>query len=285
LGIALMPWNPALWWQLRRLRAALEIDCDARVLAAHRDVTRYGLLLLAVAQRRATPLRGLAGAPALAESTSDLSRRITAMRTPLPRRRLLRTAIGLASAAIAVAAAFVACSTTRDVVGPNRSTPQRVVGLGEPKVRQLDSVFITAAAPDDTAAARLPNGTTVMTVMVDSTHRVAERSALPRKVPSDGPYFEFQVEQPVVPAPGNVGPRYPDSLRVAKVEGEVLAQFVVDTSGHVMPGSFKVLKSDHDLFTKAVAAALPNMKFVPAEVGGRKVRQLVQEPFQFSLAH
>jgi periplasmic protein TonB len=32
-----------------------------------------------------------------------------------------------------------------------------------------------------------------------------------------------------------------------------------------------------------VKAALPNMKFYPAEVGGKKVKQLVQMPFQFSL--
>ena len=46
---------------------------------------------------------------------------------------------------------------------------------------------------------------------------------------------------------------------------------------------FKVLKSTHDMFTNAVRAVLPNMKFYPAEVGGRKVKQLVQMPFQFSL--
>src|SRR4029078_13651233 len=31
--LACMPWNPMLWWQLRRLRLAIEIDCDARVLS------------------------------------------------------------------------------------------------------------------------------------------------------------------------------------------------------------------------------------------------------------
>jgi periplasmic protein TonB len=102
-------------------------------------------------------------------------------------------------------------------------------------------------------------------------------------VVQDQPYFEFQVEKPVVPAPGNTGPRYPEMLKSASVEGTVLAQFVVDTTGRVEPGSFKVLKSDHDLFTQAVKAALPNMKFLPAEVGGRKVKQLVQQPFQFTL--
>ncbi|HWK89123.1 MAG TPA: M56 family metallopeptidase [Longimicrobium sp.] len=32
LAAALMPWNPAAWWMLLRLRTAVELDCDARVL-------------------------------------------------------------------------------------------------------------------------------------------------------------------------------------------------------------------------------------------------------------
>lgn len=102
-------------------------------------------------------------------------------------------------------------------------------------------------------------------------------------VQSDQPYFEFQVEKPVVPAPGSVSPRYPDMLRQAGVEGEVLAQFVVDTTGRAEPGSLKILKSSHDMFVQSVKNALPQMKFIPAEVGGRKVKQLVQQPFSFSI--
>ena len=103
-------------------------------------------------------------------------------------------------------------------------------------------------------------------------------------VQSDQPYFEFQVEKPVVPAPGSISPRYPDMLRQAGVEGEVLAQFVVDTTGRAEPGSLKILKSSHDMFVQSVKNALPQMKFIPAEVGGRKVKQLVQQPFTFSIS-
>ena len=102
-------------------------------------------------------------------------------------------------------------------------------------------------------------------------------------VQSDQPYFEFQVEKPVVPAPGSISPRYPDMLRQAGVEGEVLAQFVVDTTGKAEPGSLKILKSSHDMFVQSVKNALPQMKFIPAEVGGKKVKQLVQQPFTFSI--
>jgi protein TonB len=96
-------------------------------------------------------------------------------------------------------------------------------------------------------------------------------------------YFEFQVEKPVMQAPNSAVPRYPEILKSAGVEGEVLASFVVDTTGRAEPGSFKVLHATHELFASAVRSALPNMLFLPAEVGGKKVKQLVQQPFVFAI--
>lgn len=108
--------------------------------------------------------------------------------------------------------------------------------------------------------------------------------AKPLQVASDQPFFEFQVEKPVQALPGGSQPRYPDILRQAGVEGEVLAQFVVDTSGRAEMNSYKVLKTTHELFGNAVKNALAGMRFIPAEVGGRKVRQLVQQPFSFAIS-
>jgi periplasmic protein TonB len=102
---------------------------------------------------------------------------------------------------------------------------------------------------------------------------------------NDQPYFEFQVEKQVIAAPGSPSPKYPDILKQAGVEGEVLAQFVVDTTGRAEMNTFKVLKSTHELFTVAVRSALPSMRFYPAEVGGRKVKQLVQQPFAFHISN
>jgi periplasmic protein TonB len=106
----------------------------------------------------------------------------------------------------------------------------------------------------------------------------------PTPINDNQTYFEFQVEKQVAVTPDNPRPRYPDMLRSSNVEGEVLAQFVVDTTGKAEMSTFKVLKSTHDMFTASVKAVLPNMKFYPAEVGGRKVKQLVQMPFQFNLS-
>jgi len=99
---ALTPWNPAAWWQLRRLRLALEVDCDARVLRRRADVRAYGTVLLEMG-RRASRSRLLAAA--FAEPVSSLERRIRIMTAPRAPRPLLRAAGfgGLASALVALA--------------------------------------------------------------------------------------------------------------------------------------------------------------------------------------
>ena len=108
--------------------------------------------------------------------------------------------------------------------------------------------------------------------------------AQPSPTVATQPYFEFEVEKQVKQLPGTGNIRYPDSLRTANVEGVVLAQFVVDERGEFEAGTFKVLKSDHPLFSTAVERALPAMRFAAAEIAGTKVRQLMQQPFTFSLS-
>jgi protein TonB len=108
----------------------------------------------------------------------------------------------------------------------------------------------------------------------------AEVKTAPRE---DNTYFEFQVEKPVMQAPNSPTPQYPDILRQAGVEGEALVSFVVDTTGRADVASFKVIRTTHELFATAVKNALPRMRFIPAEVGDKKVRQLVQQPFSFAI--
>lgn len=103
------------------------------------------------------------------------------------------------------------------------------------------------------------------------------------EVREDNTYFEFQVEKPVMQAPNSPTPQYPDILRQAGVEGEALVSFVVDTTGRADVASFKVIRTTHDLFATAVKNVLPRMRFIPAEVGDKKVRQLVQQPFSFAI--
>jgi beta-lactamase regulating signal transducer with metallopeptidase domain len=76
LLILAMPWNLPLWWQLRRLRAAIEMDCDSRVLKSGSDVSAYGETLVLVGERQSTRL---ALVTAMSEPTSSLERRIRNM--------------------------------------------------------------------------------------------------------------------------------------------------------------------------------------------------------------
>ena len=76
-AVVAMPWNVALWWQLSRLRLAIELDCDARVIARqHHDALVYTRLLLSVGER----VRG-ARHPVLAmsRSRSALAKRFDAL--------------------------------------------------------------------------------------------------------------------------------------------------------------------------------------------------------------
>ena len=102
-------------------------------------------------------------------------------------------------------------------------------------------------------------------------------------VNTNGYFFEGQVEKPVMTLPGTAGPAFPEMLRAAGVEGQVHAEFVVDSSGSARMNTFTVLRSDHPLFTNAVRQALARMRFLPAEVGEQRVAQLVQQTFQFTL--
>jgi TonB family protein len=220
VALALVPWNLGVWWIARRLRLAVELDCDARVLRTDDDSRRYSRLLLFIAQRQSQTRL----APMLAESNSHLSRRITAMHAPRPANpRLLVVCLALA------AAGALACSTRY--------------------------------AADLTTAPSMPS----------SLRAASQAGTVPRQ----------QGAVSVRAVPGSTAPRYPDILRQSGVEGEVTVAFVVDSSGVADAGSLKIVASSHQLFSNAVRNALPEMKFLPAEVNGRKVRQLARQTFLF----
>ncbi len=103
-------------------------------------------------------------------------------------------------------------------------------------------------------------------------------------VPNSGTFRADQVERQVALMPGSSPPRYPEALRSSGVEGQVVAVFVVNELGRAEADSIRFSRSDNPLFEGAVKESLRRMRFVPAEIGGRKVRQLVQMPFVFTLA-
>ena len=100
-----MPWNLPLWWQLRRLRFAVEIDCDARVLRRGYDVARYGETLIAVGERQSASFAMVA---AMAEPRSLLEQRIRNMvRRKVRYARATAAALACLGIALAVGAAEI----------------------------------------------------------------------------------------------------------------------------------------------------------------------------------
>ena len=98
-----MPWNPALWWQMRRLRRAIEIDCDARVLSKGVDAASYGETLISVGEHRSAPIGALAASYG---SRSFLEQRLRIMLSkPFKWRRTATAAFAGASLCLTALAA------------------------------------------------------------------------------------------------------------------------------------------------------------------------------------
>ncbi|HEX6966865.1 MAG TPA: carboxypeptidase regulatory-like domain-containing protein [Gemmatimonadaceae bacterium] len=112
--------------------------------------------------------------------------------------------------------------------------------------------------------------------------RTMSASDLAKLVASLKVYTADEVDVPAHPDTSKgAQPVYPESLFAAHVSGRVVAEFVVDTTGHVLMESFGALSSTNPAFTEAVRNALPDATYVPAALGGRLVKQVVYQPFAF----
>jgi beta-lactamase regulating signal transducer with metallopeptidase domain len=154
--VCLLPWNVALWWMLLRTRLAVELDCDARVLRRGARTRSYGSLLLEIAARtRAFPF----GAPALADSSTHLERRLIAMtetnRTP---RRSRAAVAGLSALVLLVTACAADLPTAAAIDDLDVTAAQEQAeraGLLVPLVNDekplfvLDGVVVTEDAARD----------------------------------------------------------------------------------------------------------------------------------------
>ncbi len=109
--------------------------------------------------------------------------------------------------------------------------------------------------------------------------QVEERQTVIRQ---DQPYLEAVVEE----RPERISSppvRYPDILRQAGIEGRVLLELVIDTTGHAERGSIRVLSSTHQLFEGPAREVAAASLFTPGRIQGRAVRVRVQLPINFTI--
>jgi len=160
--LVFMPWNLPLWWQLRRLRYAIEIDCDARVLKGGVDPAHYGETLIVVGERQSAYVGAVA---AMSESKSFLEERIEHMiRKPVRWRRL--GAATLATFAIAVTA------LAAQVSPPNAASPAPVAGTAPASERK--EITLDNATLDRYVGHYKLGDTMVFTVKRESNHLQAQ---------------------------------------------------------------------------------------------------------------
>jgi len=316
-ALVLAPWNPVVWWQVRRLRLAVEMDCDARVLSRNADAPAYGELLLRVGQRRARlPL----GAPALGEPVSFLARRIRRIVTALPRWRWAgATAAGLVGAAAIIAA----CETPRPVRPTAASDPVAVAKPERvpysPDARYLErlahqyhpevfahllpgaAVAFVFDAQDSLIGhaaglreARDNNCLAVVDRLVPAFHTrtwssggcagAADRGAVIvywKKLKQTQADRDVRTESMVDERPMFLsGPplEYPNLLRQAGIQGRVLVRAIIDTTGRAEPASVQVIESPHPGLNQVARNFVLQAHFRHGRFRGRAVRVLITFP-------
>lgn len=101
---------------------------------------------------------------------------------------------------------------------------------------------------------------------------------------SDEPVFTvIEVDEEAARMANSAAPAYPPVLLSEGVEGTVLVRYVVEANGLADSTSLEILSATRREFADAVRAAIPHMRFTPARIDERPVRQLVEQPFSFRI--
>ncbi len=95
-------------------------------------------------------------------------------------------------------------------------------------------------------------------------------------------YTADQVDTPVRAHPeATFAPRYPAEQRAANTSGSVIVEFIVDINGKPEMDTFGVVSASQQEFVDATRTAVAGTRFLPAELDGTRVRQVVQLPVRF----
>jgi TonB family protein len=284
LACVAFPWNPVVWWQLHRLRLAIEMDCDQRVLRSEEDARRYALLLLDVG-RRAQP----ALAVAFSEHQSLLERRIRMITRPAHRgaAALAGFAALLLAAPLTLAALPLPEKEARWVSASATSLPP-VAAEGRPEEAGAEYIpekevvvprsgegaaggLLTREA--DAAAGPDPSWSAPMAVTVGDTIRPQ-----PVFTPYEQPP---ELRNPAVLQEA-VGREYTATLRGTGASGRAVVWLYVDAEGTVRDTRIHT-SSGHGALDDAALRVLRGASFVPARNRGEPVAVWVTLPLAFGV--
>jgi len=204
--------------------------------------------------------------------------------------RVVRTTLGMATYCSLVSGAVVFMSmdfrraqteSGIDAVIPTYIAPERKIArAAQERLTFVGIKGVMEPIADDGPPS--PLSTAVIANAGDS--EVAEVPQFASSALEEIALSEIQVDSAVTTDPTSGGPEYPPGLLLARVEGEVLARFIVDSLGRADPASFIAVQASDTAFTSAVRRALPLMKFRPALLRGVPVPQVVVQSFAFRIA-
>jgi len=82
----------------------------------------------------------------------------------------------------------------------------------------------------------------------------------------------------------NPTPKYPDKAKHSGIEGHVMIEFIIDTTGDVWEGTARIVSAKPEgVFEEAALEAIYKWKFSPGMMGNKKVRVLWTQPIAFRL--
>lgn len=201
--------------------------------------------------------------------------------------RAASTTVSLVAHVVVIVAAV--WSTTQDRPGP---TPVRIIEL-PPVPRGPATGAGVVGTPTPTIEIPPVDVSRLVLPKVDAGNAATPQRFVVAAAPGSGPVFApgsgdgSPVDGSLVDdAPMMLvgpAPAYPDLLRQAGVQGRVVVEVVIDTLGHVEPGSFVVVGSAHPAFVASALQSIRASLFRPARVLGRVVRVRVRIPIDFVL--
>ncbi len=145
-AIALMPWNPIAWFALARLRLAIELDCDHRVLGTGASPRQYGQLLIELSSHVPQFMRGgiariplALTSPAFSYHASHLERRLITM-TSRPSKFIRSRRIG--SSLLAAVALLAACESQLPTAAEMQNMDVKAVEARVAQVTKIDTASV-----------------------------------------------------------------------------------------------------------------------------------------------
>lgn len=119
-----------------------------------------------------------------------------------------------------------------------------------------------------------------------SPYHVLHGAALDSAIATQTPLLACQVETKAAFVPRTMSAEFPHDLRGRRHAASLLAEFVVDTLGHIDLAMVRIARTPDtdEAFVAPVARGLAKARITPAMTDGRTVRQLMFVPVTFRMA-